>query len=63
MDSTVNDLSVPIDQVLRSSIQCLRNSILDSTESIKGDKNSAETLSTFKSNRQEEDAAIVSNRM
>ena len=63
MDSTVNDLSVPIDQVLRSSMQCLRDSTLDSTESIKGNKNSAETLSTFKSNRQEEDAAIVSNRL
>jgi tRNA-dihydrouridine synthase A len=63
MDSTVNDLSVPIDQVLRSSMQCLRDSTLDSTESIKGNKNSAETLSTFKSNRQDEDAAIVSNRL
>ena len=53
MDSTINELSIPIEQVITSSIQCLRDTTLDSTEPNKVSKSSAETLSIFTSNRQQ----------
>lgn len=64
MDGTINDLTIPIEKVIKSASQCLRDSTLDNIEPIrKGISTSAaENLDIFQSNRQSEGAATVIDR-
>lgn len=61
MDGTINDLTIPIEKVIKSASQCLRDSTLDNIEPIhKGiSKSAAENLDIFQSNRQSEGAAAT----
>jgi len=55
MDSTVNDITIPIEDVILKSIECLRDTSLDNTiiEYNKINKTAEETLALFTSNKQE----------